>query len=71
MPVRQGNRQFLPALDQSVVDRIELIAIGKNILEPEPLGHRGLQQRGGRIRVVLKQLGWMRTVVSQIEASVE
>ena len=40
-------------------------------LEPEPLRHGGLNQRGGCIGIIFEQLGWCEAVVGQVEPAID
>ena len=63
--------------DQALVDRIELIgARGQRarrqlLLQPLPLEHGGLEERGRRVGVELEKLGRSLSIVSQVEAAIE
>ena len=70
-PRRQMAAQRLPSLQEPVVDRVELVGVGENVLEPEPLDHRRFQQRGGRVGVVLQEFRRLLAVVGQVEAAVD
>ena len=69
--------EFLPGLDQPLMDRIELVGALRNdvaldrLFEPGPLKHRRLEDRGRRIRVVLKQLCRVFAVKGKIEPAIE
>jgi hypothetical protein len=64
-----GRRRAAPAaLDQALVDAVELVAALVGVLEPVPLGDTGLDQRGRRVGVVLEQLGRADAVEGEVEA---
>ena len=46
-----------PRRDQRFVDGVELIALGKAVLEPRPLHHRRFIQTGRRVGIIFKHLG--------------
>src|SRR5262249_24835497 len=56
---------------EPLVDAVELIPSGKNLLEPLPLNDCGFVERGRRIRVVLEQLRRRLSVVDEIEPAVD
>ncbi len=60
---------FFPALDQSLVKRVELIVARLDFLLLVPLRHRAFDQRGRRVGVVFQQLGRVDTVVSKIKTA--
>ena len=59
------------------MERVELIGIawqdflGARAVEPVPLEHRRLEQRGRRIGIVFQELGRSLAIVAQVEAPVE
>ncbi len=61
----------LPALDQLLVDGVELVGVGKNVLQPIPLHDARLEERGGCVGVVLEHLGLAFAVPREVEAPVE
>ena len=69
--------EFFPGLDQPFMDRIELVgALGNDValdrlLEPGPLKHRRLEDRGRRVRVVFQQFCRALAVKGQIEPAIE
>jgi hypothetical protein len=62
---------------QSLVHSVELVrpggegAGGELVLQPQPLEHRRLEHRSGRVGVVLVESGRARAVVEEVEPSVE
>ncbi len=74
MPARS---KLLPAFDQAFVDRIELVGVLRNdaaldrLLQPAPLEHRGLEDRGRRVGVVFEQFRRPCAVEGQIEPAIE
>ena len=56
---------------QPLVNRVELVRTGVEVLQPEPLRHRGLHQGGWRIGVVFQQLRRRPPVEAQVKPSVE
>src|SRR5262245_64409022 len=72
-----GAAELLPGLDQPLVQRVVLVgALGYDValdrlFEPGPLEHRGLEDRGRRIGVVLEQLCRIPAVEAEVEAAVE
>ena len=68
-----------PRLDQPLVDAVELVEIpapgfadrGRQVLEPEPLDDRGLEEGGRGVRVVLQELGRPLAVERQVEPAVD
>src|SRR6185369_1975563 len=70
--VRSGDgSERLPALDQLLMKRVELIGLRSCVLQPLPLHDRSFEQRGGRVGVVLEQLRLAAAVPAQVEATVE
>src|SRR6185369_2372357 len=70
--VRSGDgSERLPALDQLLMKRVELIGLRSCVLQPLPLHDRSFEQRGGRVGVVLEQLRLAAAVPAQVEAAVE
>ena len=67
----QLRGDLAPALDQLLVQRVPLVVVGVDVLEPVPLADRRLEQRGRGVGVVLHQLRRPRAVVAQVEAAVE
>ena len=69
--------ELFPRLDQPFVDRIELIGMARNdlpfdrLLEPGPLEHRRLEDRGRRIRVVFEEFRRTASVEAEIEPAIE
>lgn len=64
--------ELRPLGNQPLMERVELVSVlPKAVLDGEPLDHRGLEERGGRIRVVLEELRRMLAVVTEIEAIVD
>src|ERR1700687_6435863 len=61
----------LPALDQFFVDRVELIVLRVDLLEPVPLHHACFEEGSGRIGVVLEKLGLSGAVPREAETTVE
>src|ERR1700733_7340292 len=68
---------FPPCVDQSFMERIKLVGMrGKDapfdsLLEPGPLKYRRLEDRGRRVRVILKKFRRALPVEAEIEAAVE
>src|SRR6185437_15694738 len=62
---------LLPAGDELLVDRVELVVLGKDILQPVPLHDARLEKRGRRVRVVFEHRGLARAVPREVEAPVE
>ncbi|MNI55501.1 hypothetical protein D3C73_1104570 [compost metagenome] len=63
--------QLLPLADQGLMDSVPLVLFREDVLEPEPLGHRGFDQARGGIGVVLQH--FRRTavaVIDEVEATV-
>ena len=69
--------EFLPGVDQALMDRIELVGALRDdvaldrLFEPGPLKNRRFENRGRRIRVVLQQFRRAPAVVAQVEPAVE
>ena len=69
--------EFLPGIDQALVDRIELVGALRDdvaldrLFEPGPLKDRRFENRGRRIRVVLQQFRRAPAVIAEVEAAVE
>src|SRR5262249_27344416 len=67
----------LPRVDQPLMDGVELVGAGRDdapfdrLFEPGPLKHRGLEDRGRRIRIVFEQFCRRLAVELQIEPAVE
>src|SRR6185503_21088780 len=61
-------RHGSPALDELLVQRVELVGVGFRVFQPMPLRHRSFRQCGGRVRVVLEELGFALAVPAQVEA---
>ena len=58
-------------LDESFVQRVELVLVGKHLLQPEPLRERRLHERSRRVGVVLEHLGRTHAVVREIKSTVQ
>jgi hypothetical protein len=58
-----------PGVEQAVVDLVPLVLLREPILEPVPLHHRGLDERGRGVGVELEQLGRRAPVVAEVEAA--
>ncbi len=71
------NAELRQRADQLLVQRIELVAtLGdkpavERLLQPNPLEHRRLVERGRRVRVVLQQLCRTIAGIAEIQAAVE
>ncbi len=69
--------EFLPGLDQALVDRVVLIGRLRNdapldrLFEPGPLKHRRLEDRGRRVGIVFQQLCRSLSVEAEVEPAVE
>jgi hypothetical protein len=63
--------QILPAGDQLFVERVELVAAGLDLLQPIPLHHRGLDQRGRSVGVVFEHFGRRDPVIGEVETPVD
>ena len=50
------------------MDRIELVGVGLDVLQPVPLDDGRLVERGRRVGVVLQELGRTLTVIGKVEA---
>ncbi len=76
-PVMLAAPEALQSLDQTLVQRVELVgALGQParrhlVLEPGPLEDGGLEERGRRVGVVFEQLRRSGAVVGEVEAAVE
>ena len=72
-----GAAEFLPGVDQALMDRIELVGALRDdvaldrLFEPGPLKDRGFENRGRRIRVVLQQFRRAPAVVAEVQPAVE
>ncbi len=72
-----AERRVSSSLDQPLMDRVELVGASGNdapldrLLEPGPLKHRGLEDRGRGIRVVFQQFCRPAPVETEIEPAVE
>jgi hypothetical protein len=63
--------EIRPSLDQLLMERIELIALGRCGLQPIPLHDGRLEQRGRRVGVIFQEARRRSAVVGQVEAAVE
>ena len=69
--------KFFPGLDQALMNRIVLVGALRDdgaldrLFQPGPLEHRGLEDRGRRVRVVLQQLGGILAVEAEVEPAVK
>ena len=62
--------QVFPFRDEFLVQRVELVGVGKAVLKPVPLGHGRFDQAGRRVGVILQQLDCC-SVVGQVEPAIE
>ncbi len=53
------------------MEGVELIHLRLDILQPEPLRRAAFNQRGGRVRIVLQQLGRVSAVIAEIKAAIQ
>ena len=65
--VTEQRRQLAPFVDQSLMQAVELVKRGEDLLLPRPLNHCRLQQRGRRVAVELEQLGRPGAVIAEVE----
>jgi hypothetical protein len=69
--------ELFPGLDQALMDRVELVGVGRDdapldrLLQPGPLKHRGLENRGRGVRVVFQQFRRAASVEAEVEPAVE
>src|SRR3979409_2416948 len=69
--------KFFPRLDQALMDRIELVGMRGDeaaldrLLQPGPLKHRCLEDRGGRVRVICQKLRRTSPVETQVKPAIE
>ena len=69
--------EFLPGLDQPLMDRIVLVGALRDdgaldrLSKPGPLEYGGFEDRGRRVRVVLQQLYRIFSVEAEIEPAIE
>src|ERR1700722_10682829 len=72
-----GVAYFLPGVDQALMERIELIGPCRKdlprdaLFEPGPLEHRGFEDRGWRIGIVLQQFRRSAAVETEIEPAIK
>ncbi len=72
-----SGANFPPRRDQPLVDRIELVGMRGNdaaldrLLEPGPLKHRRLEQRGRGVRIIFQQFCRTAPVETEIEPAIE
>ena len=72
-----AGAEFLPGVDQPLMDRIELVGVGGNdlpldrLLEPGPLKDRGLENRSRRIRVVFQKFRRAVPAETEVEPAIE
>ena len=69
--VDRRGRAAAPRRDEPLVNRVELVRAGVEVLQPEPLRHRCLHQGRRRVGVVFQQLGRRVPVEAQVKPSVE
>lgn len=70
--VHQPRRgEGLPAFDQFLMQRVELVGLRVDVVEPLPLHHAGFQQAGGRVGVVLQHFRLPLAVPGEIEAAIQ
>src|SRR5713101_5799627 len=68
---------FFPRLNQALMDRVELVGMGRDdapldrLLQPPPLEHRRLENRGRRIRVIFQQFRRTVSVKTEVEPAIE
>ncbi len=67
---RQQRSDVDPLGDQLLVQAVELVERGKDLLFPVPLDNRGLEQTGRRVAVEFEQLGRAFTVIAEVEAAI-
>src|SRR6202000_49296 len=66
-----------PRLDQTLMDRIELVGVGRDdapldrLLQPGPLKHRRLENRGRGVRVIFQQFRRAASGEAEVEPAVE
>ncbi len=72
-----SGADFFPRVDQALMDRIELVGMSGNdapfdrLLQPCPLKHRRLEDRGRRIRIVFQQFRRAASVETEIEPAIK
>ena len=62
--------EVFPFSDELLVGGVELIGVGKAVLQPVPLRDGGFDKAGGRVGVVLEELDGV-AIVREIESAVE
>ena len=58
-----------PGFDQTLVQRVELIVVLRDVLQPEPLHDGGFEKGGRRVGVVLDHFRRIDAVEEQIETA--
>jgi len=65
----QDASQVPPLGDQALVQAVPLVVAGEHLLFPFPLHHRGLEERGRCVTVVLEELRRAHPIVGEVEAA--
>jgi hypothetical protein len=72
-----AGAELFPGLDQALMDRVELVSARRDdlpldrLLEPGPLKHRGLEDRGRGVRVIFQQLCRASPVETEIQSAIK